>query len=107
MADERAEAIRRHIGTASPPTDAELIAAYDRLGSAEAVALPILETRLADMVDNPAKWSVDGDFDRDHTENLKALRAKVAELQGIVPDASGDLVGHLSTARMVRAGRGR
>lgn len=101
------EAIRRHIGSGDPPSDADLLASFNALGSAEAVALPILETRLADMIANPAKWSVDGDFSRDHTENIKALRAKIAELQGLVPDSAGHLVGHLTTARMVRTGRGR
>jgi hypothetical protein len=99
--------VRSHVGSTSPPTDADLHAAYDRLGSPEAVALEVLRGRLADMLANPTKFTADGDFTESYEANIKALQAQIATLEKVVPDTAGGAMGLLTTSRMVRAGRAR
>jgi hypothetical protein len=74
-------AIRGRIGSKTPPTDAQLAAAFERLGSADAVALEVLEGRYAEMLSGPAKWAVEGDFNLDNTENIKRLATMIDELK--------------------------
>lgn len=83
-------AIRAHIGSTTPPTDATLVDAYVRLAnSVTAVALEVLRGRLADMLANPAKMSVDGDYSEDRSANIKGLqdqiKALVATTTAVVP----------------------
>jgi len=88
MSDDDRYWVRSQIGSATPPTDAELDDAYDRLGSALDVAVEVLEARYADAISGPAKWSVEGDFSIDNTETIKSLRAVLGGLkaqQGTVP----------------------
>lgn len=93
--------LRSHVG--SEPPDEDLRLRYERTGSVERTAYEILRGRYADMLANPAKWSVDGDFTKDHTENLKALQGQLASLEPSVnPEA-----GAMTTSRLVRAGRSR
>jgi hypothetical protein len=73
-------AIRARIGHKTPPSDAELAGALDRLGSPEAVALEVLQGRYAEMIAGPAKWAVEGDFNLDNTASIKALEAVIGEL---------------------------
>lgn len=94
-------AIRDHIGTAEPPTDQELEAAYERLGSVEAVALGVVRSRLADMRARPAVLRVDGDHSEDWTGNLKALADQEAALEQMVP------AGSVHVAKLTRVGRSR
>lgn len=79
--------IRSRIGTATPPTDADLARSFERLGSADAVALEVLQGRYADALAGPAKWSVDGDFSIDNTAVIAALSKQVAALEGAVGDS--------------------
>lgn len=75
-------AIRARIGAATPPTDTDLAVAFDRLGSADAVALEVMRGRYADALAGPAKWSVEGDFSIDNTATIAALSRQVAALEG-------------------------
>ncbi|MCA1571918.1 MAG: hypothetical protein LC798_16725 [Chloroflexi bacterium] len=89
-------AIRRHIGDAQPPMDADLALALARLGSTDAVAIEILEGRYARMISSPGKWAVEGDFNLDNTVNIKALAAKLADLQTSAGTGAGIPVAHLT-----------
>ncbi len=55
------------------------------LGSAEAVALQILQQRRADIVlGNPVTWSISGDHSEDWMGNLQALDKHIAQLERMV-----------------------
>lgn len=79
-ADDLAE-VRKLVGSATPPTDADLDAIYDRLGTVADVALEVLQGRYADLLAGPAKYSVEGDFSVDATANLKALAGVIDDLK--------------------------
>ena len=83
-------AIRGHIGSAEPPTEADLEVAYNRLGSAERVALEVIEGRLADMASRPASLTVQGDGTEDWSANLRVLGDKAKDLRKLVAPAGGD-----------------
>lgn len=87
---------RRRVG--SLPTDAELNTLHDTLivegkvQPTEWVILEVLETRLADLIRNPASFNVSGEYSQSTVENIKALKEQIAgqrawmEGQGIVLD---------------------
>jgi hypothetical protein len=101
-AEELAQ-IRALIGSKQPPSDADLAVAYDRLGSAEAVALEVLEGRYADLLAGPAKWAVEGDFSVDSSKNIDKLGAAIAGIKGRLNTAPAMTV-H-SMTRADRCGR--
>ena len=80
--------VRSQVGTTTPPTDADLDAIWDRLENRDAVALEVLDGRLATMVATAAKFDLSGDLSVDLTKNIEALREKVAQLQGSVSAAA-------------------
>lgn len=84
-ADDLAE-VRRLVGSAAPPTDADLDAIYDRLGTVEDVALEVLQGRYADLLAGPAKWSVEGDFSIDNSATINALGKQIDGLK----DSAGE-----------------
>lgn len=98
-------AVRAHIGSAEPPTDVELEAAYERLGTAEAVALEVIRGRLANMRARPAVLKVDGDHSEDWTKNLDLLTKQEASLAALADVAAG--TGSVQVARLTRVGRSR
>lgn len=102
-ADELA-AIREHIGSDEPPSDADLDVLWERLGSVEAVALSVLRSRHAEMLARPAKLDVDDDHTEDWTKNLDVLSKKISSLGTVVASAGG---GTVSVARLQRGGRRR
>ncbi|MFE0206999.1 hypothetical protein [Streptomyces sp. NPDC058985] len=59
---------------------------YDRLGSARAVAIEVLNGRLADLLAQPTTVNVSGVVAVGFGENIKALERKIAALQaGDIP----------------------
>lgn len=99
-------AIRAHIGTGEPPTDAELDAAWSRLGQVEAVALEVVRSRLADLRARPTELSVDGDYTERWTGTIAALERQEARLVSAVIAGSGQS-GIVKVARLTRGGRSR
>lgn len=94
MTAEERRAIRDRIGNASPPTDAELDALWEELGTVDAVVLSVMESRWADMLRKPAKYTIEGDSSFDYSENLK-LMAK--ELK----DQRASTTGGMTTGRLL------
>jgi hypothetical protein len=93
--------IRAWVG--SSPDNADLELRLERLVTAPAVALEVLRGRLADMISEPAKFTVDGDASWDYSANLKLLGDRVNQLEGLV--AGG--VGELTVSLMTRSGARR
>lgn len=92
-------AIRRNIGADTPPTDAELEALYDQLGSADAVSYQVLSERLAAMRSTPAEVDYQGDVTERWGENLKALERATKVLGNAVATGgqpTGVTVGYLT-----------
>lgn len=101
-------AIRSWVGTdPTDPTDSDIEAAHARLGSVEAVALEILRGRLADMVREPARFTVDGDAGWSYEKNLAELRTQIGQLESAVATAAGTGEGVMVVGRMLRSGRSR
>lgn len=96
--------VRSKIGSAEPPSDADLDVAYDRLGTADAVVLEVLTGRRANLLALPLKRNIDGDVSVDATANLKALDAAIAEARGAV---AGGGAGTLVVGSLVRSDRPR
>ena len=46
------------------------------------VVVEILEIRLADLLKNPAQFSIPGDYSENRTANIEQLTAKLADAQG-------------------------
>ncbi len=99
-------AVRKRIGRTTPPVDAELSASLDRLGSVEAVALEVLSIRLADLQARPLKFSADGEFSEDYSQNIGPLERAIAELSTTVEVTAGVSSG-LTVTRLVRPSRQR
>ena len=86
------------LNTAAPDLDEALErSSGDVLGA----ALSILRARFADLVGTPAKWSVSGDYEEDHTANIAALRDLIGSLE--VEAAAG--VSTVTVAEIRRSGR--
>lgn len=67
--------LRSKIGTAEPPTDADLDENYDRLGTLDAVAAEILATRLADLANQPDSFTVVGEYSQSTSKQMEAIAA--------------------------------
>lgn len=100
-ADDLAK-VRQMVGSAAPPTDADLDAIYDRLGKVEDVALEVLQGRYADLLAGPAKWAVEGDFSIDATANLAALGKQITNLRDSAGEAPVITVHSLTRADRCR-----
>lgn len=74
--------LRTKVGSREPPTDADLQDGYDRLGILDAVAREILEIRLADLLADPASFSVSGEYSQDTSANIRELRETLGSLGG-------------------------
>ncbi|MER6548644.1 hypothetical protein [Streptomyces sp. NPDC001250] len=71
-----------------PDTDtADLTHRYEHLGSARAVALEVLHERIAVLVADPLKVTVNGVATIDNSSNVSALERQAAQLsEAIAPD---------------------
>ena len=94
------------VWTGSTPDDTELAARYQRLGTVEATALEVLRERLAQMLAEPARYSIDGDASWSYEKNIEALRESVSSLASAVATANGT-GSTLTVGRMVRSGSRR
>ncbi|WP_406260249.1 hypothetical protein OIA45_19315 [Streptomyces chartreusis] len=66
---------------------ADLTGRYERLGSARAVALEVLHERIAALVAEPLKVTVNGVATIDNSANLAALERQVSHLrEATAPD---------------------
>lgn len=84
--------VRGKVG--SEPSDANLNARYDRLGTKEAVAREVWSERLADLAATPAKLDVDGEMSQDTSANISAIHKILADPDLYVPGdvAPGEVV---------------
>src|SRR5687767_9623527 len=85
--------VRRKIGTGTP-TDDDLDDVYDRVGSREEVVKEVLETRLADLLANPAQFSVSGEYSQNTGANIAALQKALADPDLDPSTAGGVLLIH-------------
>lgn len=107
-ADVLAE-IREHIG--SVPDDAGVEVVYVRKEAAgvaddklaASTALSILRQRRAEFTIRPTSFSVPGDYSQSTDGNLRALDAKIAELEEITGEGGYTLV----TSQLERCDTGR
>jgi hypothetical protein len=88
--------------TGSTPDDDAIRSALDRTGQdAPKAALAILRRRRADMIANPAKWAVDGDYSQGQEKyQLEALDATIHTLEVVTGEAEPDGLPLLGQARI-------
>lgn len=79
------------LGTATDLTD--LTARYARLGTARAVALEVLNQRLADLRAQASTVNVSSVVSVSFAENIKAYERQIALLQDGIPAAPDDPAG--------------
>lgn len=99
--------IRRLIGNSVPPTDAELLADYARLGTAKKVALAVLERRYVEMLSRPASWALTGDYSEDWGSNIARMGEYLNGLRAEVQVDTGTGPNVLGVATLTRGGRAR
>lgn len=91
--------IRSEIGVADPPSDDELIRRFERLGSANAVALEVIKERKAELMAAPLSETFPGEYSRNSEGNLRALERRAAKLEEKV---AAEQSGTLSVGRLTR-----
>lgn len=100
--EETRTLLAERVGLNTPEPD--LVEALERSsGDVLGAALSILRARYADMVATPAKWSVAGDYEEDHSANLAALSNLISSLE--VEASAG--VSTVTVAALRRTGRVR
>jgi hypothetical protein len=95
---------RRQIG--NKPLDAELNTIFDRVGNVDQLVLEVLETRYAELIRNPATFSVSGEYSQSTAENIKALAKRITAWRAYMvsiglevgPDLVGSAVGIVTPA---------
>lgn len=99
--------IREYIGDETPPSDSDLEAYWDDLGSVEAVALRVLRKRYASMRAQAAEFTAEGDYRENWSKNLDALKADISTLQAAVGAAGETSNVTVTVGTITRAGRCR
>lgn len=111
--DDALVVIRQHTGTATatpdghPYTYADVSRRYDRLGDPHKVAAEILRQQRADLLADPTNLTLVGDLSYNANENLRALDARIAELDRHIARAAGNDPDALTVAQLTRPDRGR
>ncbi|MEU1015337.1 hypothetical protein [Streptomyces sp. NPDC005898] len=67
------------LGSDTPPE--ELASRYERLGTARAVAHEVLQERIAQLLTDPLKVTVNGIVTVDNSSNLAGLERRLAQLE--------------------------
>lgn len=94
LSSEDREWVRDEIGTAIPPTNGQLDASFDELGSRIAVAIRILKRRFAELAGGEVgAVNLAGVASVTLRSNLAALERQIARLQGELAVEAGDVDG--------------
>ena len=87
----------------SPPTDAALDDAADRLSnSIYQVAREFLRARLMELVADPASFSIPGDYSQNTGENMRVLGERIKELDALVDAETAGTDGEMSSGYLCR-----
>lgn len=82
--------LRAELGTAEPPTDADLTSLHDLRGGLVGVIRHVWRERLAAFLATPGVMGIPGEYNQATTANIEAIRNRLAELAGI-PDDSDEI----------------
>jgi hypothetical protein len=85
-ADERA-LVRSEIGDAEPPTTTELDEIHERRGGLVGVVREVWSKRLADLLAEPASFSVAGQYSESSGDNIRAIQERLRALSGSADDS--------------------
>lgn len=81
LSDDDLKVVRSRVGNAALEED--LHERYDRLGSVEDVIRETLSARLANLLDQPASFTVPGDYGQDVGANISALEKSLRGETGL------------------------
>ncbi len=87
LSSDQLATIRDEIGTAATPTDADLDVIHDRVSGLVGVVRAVWAQRLANMLAEPATFSVSGEYSQSVAANIEAIRKRLSEL-ALYPDDS-------------------
>lgn len=82
--------VRAEIGDAVPPEDGDLDDLHEQYGGLVGIVRHIWKHRLADLLADPASFTVPGEYGQNTTENIKAIQKRLFELASYADD--GDLL---------------
>lgn len=80
LTDDELAWVRSEIGSADPPSDADLHTIHDRVDDAALVVGEVLTTRLADLLSKPAQFTVPGEYGQDVSSNIAGLQEQLKRL---------------------------
>lgn len=83
LSDDQLAYVRSEVGSKTPPFDADLNVAFDRLLDENAVALEVVRGRLADLLASAASFSADN-VSIGTSANIAALERQAARLEKLV-----------------------
>lgn len=102
--------VRDWVSDKTPPTDEDLHAIFDRLGSVKAVVMTVLRKRLAAFQADPASFNAD-DYGQTVSANITSLERALVDLDGYSDDLSDPVGGvvkpKIEVQWLSRPGRGR
>lgn len=89
LTDDQTAQVRTEIGDATPPSDADLDLIFDRVGTVGGVIYEVTSKRLADLMADPASFSIPGEYSQDTRANIEAYRDILRRFSGSAPVAGG------------------
>ncbi len=87
LSSDQLASIRDEIGTAEPPTTADLDVIYDRVSGLVGVVRAVWAQRLANLLAEPATFSVSGEYSQSTSANIEAIRKRLSELASYPDDS--------------------
>lgn len=87
---EQLAEVRDEIGTIEPPSDSDLDDIHDRKGGLVGVVRAAWAQRLANLLAEPATFSVSGEYSQSVRDNIEGIQNRLKELAG-VPDDSDEI----------------
>lgn len=100
--------VRDEIGTVEPPTDGDLDDIYDRKGGLVGVVRVVWAQRLANLMAEPATFSVAGEYSQSTAKNIEAMQQRLKELSGAADDSDDippggiEVVAEINSYQLVR-----
>jgi hypothetical protein len=102
MTSDQLALVRAEIGTAVPPSDADLQEIFARRGGLVGVVREVWKGRLTTLLATPASFTIPGEYGQSTGENIRAIR-EMLDRYALLPDSSNAIGGGgVSVVKLVR-----
>jgi hypothetical protein len=95
--------VRDEIGTVEPPSDGDLDDIYDRKGGLVGVVRTVWAQRLANLLAEPATFSVAGEYSQSTRDNIEGIQNRLKELSGTADDSDDIPPGGLEAVQEIHS----